>query len=141
MNAYTEKIDNLHRATRQQLEFIERHKDFYPIIDSLREFYNTIYLSQYGHTLMASVYLLEADEKTLPLVLKEMILEHSFIETDAEDSSDKETATITFYFRLKEPVFGSGTRPTMQLSVDYSNLCKRVVTGKRKVDEYTYECT
>ncbi len=141
MKLYRKKMEFILRTNRQKVEQLERHRDFYPLIEELCEtFEREFWPNQLSNYLYISVYLEKKDDKTLPLLMEEFILSHTWIEEDKPSISHKEQGEINFFFQLSNPYFGSKERPKLNLCVNYSDLCKRVVTGTRLVEDYEYKC-
>lgn len=141
MNLYRKKIEAALKMNNERLQSLERHKDFYPLLEELQEvFERELFPSQSTHALMVSIYLRDKDDKTFPLLIEEFILSKDWIEEAEPSESSKEYGEYRMSFYTTQPQFGSGNRPKLVLTVNYSNLCKRVVSGTRLIKDYEYEC-
>lgn len=141
MNLYRNRVEAALRLNNARLRSLERHKDFYPLLEELQDvFGREFYPCQSISLLTVTVYLQDNDDKTLPLLIEEFIKDKDWLEEAEPSSSNKEYGEYRMAFYIKKRQFGSGDRPKLVLSINYSNLCKRVVSGTRVVKDYEYKC-
>jgi len=141
MNLYRKKVEAALKLNNSRLRDLERHKEFYPLLEELQEVFDReVYPFQSTHTLSVSIYLQDKDDKTLPLLIEEFIVGKNWLEVAEPSKSSKEDGEYRMAFFTKEKPFGAGDRPKFVLTVNYSNLCKRVISGTRLVKDYEYEC-
>ena len=139
MTLYNERISQQMKDQARAIKALKRHEEFYNIAENLgKSIGKPIYTSQHACSITVFIYLKEKDDKSLPELCNEIVLSS----TKVEEIKDRkvESGEAFYFYRLKKPVFGSGERPTMTLRVDFTDLCERIVTGKRLVEEYEYRC-
>lgn len=141
MTLYRKKMEDALRSNRERIEWLEKHKDFYPLIEELEEIFDReFYPSQNSSFLYSSTYLKDTDDKTLPLLMEEFILSKDWIEEHKPSESNKEYGEIAFTFKTTKSQFGNSERPMLRLTVNYSNMCRRILKGTKLLNNYIYEC-
>ena len=141
MTTYSKEIEKLLRRQRSKLKSTERHKDFYPLVDELELLQHSYcYFSQYSDYLEITVYCKKEADKTYPQYVRENILTHAWLEEEKEPRQHKKSGEYHFFFQYKNYTFGKGERPKLSVKVDYSNLCRRIVTGRESYELTEYVC-
>ena len=141
MTTYSEEIQKLLAEQRARIASTEHHKKLYPIVDEMEKLQHSwMWYSQNNHSLEIHLSLKKKADKTYPQFIYENLLSNPLIEEFKKPEQQKKEGKHHYYFQLATPVFGKGERPKLNVQVDYTSLCRRVVTGTESYETSEYVC-
>lgn len=141
MKTYTKDFEFLMKKQRDAIKALERHKDFYQIYDKLQELkHSYCFHNQYSQVLSITLCVKRTADKTYPHFIKELVEAYPFVEEKIKPIQNKKEGKYTFHFQHKTEMFGNGDRPSLTVTVDYTELCVRVITGTESYEVAEYHC-
>jgi len=141
MTIYSKKVELIQKTARQDHKNLLRHQSFYPILEEVVKCSEGVFfINQYPDEVIATIYLKETEDKTLPYLMQEIVLSYDFIEESSEPKSNPKSGEIHFFFQMRNPSFGEGPRPKFKLVINYTSQCKFVKVSTHLEDDYEYVC-
>ena len=144
MNLYTEKMEAQLEKNRNEIARLKRAKPLLPIVEAMSKYFEDKGNFN-GHWIQDNgvhfyVYAKKENDKSWFLMVRDAFLEFNELEEYKDEEYYKNSGEYTFHFRYTQPIFGDGEKPTLQVRVDNSAVCERVIIGTKVVDEVEYEC-